>query len=280
MSNLLKRTITGFWIVVIVLGGFWLHPVSFFITGLIILTGLSYEYYSMVRQAGVEPQIIPGVSACIILYILSTLCAAHILPYEWLLTIVPVIILIIVIELYRKKGKPFDSLAHTLFPLIYISLPLSLFPHAAFSRVGIRSLLPHSGIDFSPWVIVGFFILLWINDTGAYLAGVTMGKHRLLERISPKKSWEGFFGGLILSVIASLVLSEWMGVLNRAEWIIVSIIVAVAGTYGDLTESMLKRSLGVKDTGNIMPGHGGFLDRFDSTLISFPLVFLFILLFG
>lgn len=280
MSNLVKRTITGFWIVVFVLGGFWLHPVSFFITGLVILTGLAFEYYSMVKQAGIQPQVVTGLTAGIVMYVVSTLCAAHLIAYGWLLVMIPVIILIMIIELYRKKDKPFDSLAHTIFPLIYTALPFSLFPHAAFSHDGLRSLLPHPGITFSPWLIIGFLILLWINDTGAYLAGITFGKHRLLERISPKKSWEGFFGGIILSVFTALILSEWIGVLNRMEWIIFSLIVSVAGTYGDLTESMLKRSLGVKDTGNIMPGHGGFLDRFDSALISFPLVYLFVLLFG
>lgn len=280
MGNFIKRTITGFWIVVFVLGGFWLHPVSFFFTGLVILTGLAFEYYSMVRQAGVQPQILTGTAACFAMYILSTLCAARILDYEWLLAIIPLITLIMIAELYRKKDKPFDSLSHTFFPLLYAALPFSLFPHAAFYQEGMPGLIPHSGISFSPWVIIGFFILLWINDTGAYLAGITFGRHRLLERISPKKSWEGFFGGVILSVFAALILSEWMTGLNRVEWVAVSVIIAVAGTYGDLTESMLKRSLGLKDTGNIMPGHGGFLDRFDSTLMSFPLVFLFILLFG
>jgi phosphatidate cytidylyltransferase len=101
-----------------------------------------------------------------------------------------------------------------------------------------------------------------------------------MERISPKKSWEGFIGGFILNLAAAWFLSGWMGAVDRKGWIIISVIISVAGTYGDLIESMLKRSTGVKDSGNIMPGHGGFLDRFDSTVISFPLVFLYITLFG
>lgn len=119
-----------------------------------------------------------------------------------------------------------------------------------------------------------------MNDSGAYLAGTAFGRHRLMERISPKKSWEGFFGGAIPALIVAMFLSRWLGVIDLWEWIIVSVIVSIAGTYGDLAESMLKRSIGVKDSGTIMPGHGGFLDRFDSALISFPLVFLFISLFG
>jgi phosphatidate cytidylyltransferase len=101
-----------------------------------------------------------------------------------------------------------------------------------------------------------------------------------MERISPKKSWEGFFGGLVIAAAIGWLLSGWLGVLDKKGWIIVSVIVSIAGTYGDLVESMLKRSIGVKDSGTIMPGHGGFLDRFDSVIISFPLVYLYISLFG
>ena len=101
-----------------------------------------------------------------------------------------------------------------------------------------------------------------------------------MERISPKKSWEGFFGGVIAAIIVAFLLSGWFGVVNNIHWVIIAVLISVAGTYGDLAESMLKRSIGVKDSGTVMPGHGGFLDRFDSAIISFPLVYLFIALFG
>ena len=189
-------------------------------------------------------------------------------------------LLIIVMELYRKQKKPFDSLAHTFFSILYTAVPFSMFPFSAFSRTGLNSLLPHDKISFSPGIVIGFFVLIWANDTGAYLTGVSFGRHRLWERISPKKSWEGFFGGAIIAALVAVLLSDWLGVVNKIHWIIISVIVSVAGTYGDLAESMLKRSIGVKDSGTIMPGHGGFLDRFDSAILSFPLVYLFISLFG
>jgi phosphatidate cytidylyltransferase len=185
-----------------------------------------------------------------------------------------------ILELYRKQERPFDSIAHTLFSILYTAVPFSMFPFSAFSHTGMESLLSHNGIIFSPGIVVGFFLLLWANDSGAYLVGVSIGKHRLMQRISPKKSWEGFFGGLFISMAVAWLLSGWLGVVDKMGWMIISIIVSVAGTYGDLAESMLKRSLGVKDSGTIMPGHGGFLDRFDSAVISFPLVYLYITLFG
>jgi len=272
--------LTGAWIVIFVLGGFWLHPISFFLTGLVIVEGTQYEYYTLVRNSGVKPQLIPGMITGAAAYIISTLAASGYVPVKSLLILIPMMIIIIIIELYRKEEKPFESLAHTLFSVLYTVLPFSLFPFTAFSHDGLKSLLPNYFISFSPGIVVGFFLLLWANDTGAYLTGISLGRHRLMERISPKKSWEGFIGGIVLSVIVAWLISGWLGVVSRSGWIFISLIISITGTYGDLAESMLKRSLGVKDSGNIMPGHGGFLDRFDSAVISFPLVFLFITVFG
>jgi phosphatidate cytidylyltransferase len=280
LNNFFRRTLTGAWIVILVLGGFWLHPVSFFLTGLFLLAGTQYEYYLMIRNTGVRPQIIAGMITGAAAYITATLIASGILKMKFFLVLIPMMMMIMIIELYRKQEKPFDSLAHTFFSILYTALPFSLFPFAAFSREGLASLLPHSQVIFSPGIIIGFFLLLWANDTGAYLTGITIGRHRLMERISPKKSWEGFIGGTILAIAIAWLLSGWMGVVEREKWVIISLIISVTGTYGDLIESMLKRSIGVKDSGTIMPGHGGFLDRFDSAVISFPLVFLFISLFG
>ena len=280
MGNFYTRTLTAVWIVIFILGGFWLHPVSFFITGLILLAGAQYEYYTMVKTTDARPQMITGIISGCSLYIVSTLVAAGWAGEEYFLVMIPLALVTMIAELFRKQEKPFDSLAHTFFAIIYIAVPFSMFPFSAFSRTGFSSLITHPDIIFSPGIIVGFLLLLWANDTGAYLTGVTVGRHRLMERISPKKSWEGFFGGMITALLAAWLLSGWLGILDRIGWIIVSLIISIVGTLGDLIESMLKRSTGLKDSGSIMPGHGGFLDRFDSAIISFPPVYLFISLFG
>lgn len=279
MNDFFRRTLTGAGIVSFILGGFWLHPVSFFLAGLILLAGVQYEYYLMVTSAGVRPQTLSGLFAGAAMYIVSTLVAAGNIPGESFLALIPLISVIITIELYRKKDRPFDSLAHTFFPVIYAVLPFSLFPFSAFGHSGLEPIFK-GDVIFSPGIVIGFFLIIWANDTGAYLTGISMGKHRLMERISPKKTWEGFFGGMLIAAAAAWFLSGWLGVVGSTQWVVIAVIISVAGTYGDLAESMLKRSIGVKDSGSIMPGHGGFLDRFDSTIMSFPLVYLFIELFG
>lgn len=276
MTNLVRRTVTGAFIVIFVLGGLWLHPVSFFIVGAVMIAGTQREYYLMVRGTGVRPQLVTGIISGFLLYVISTVVALGWLPINWFLAMIPVISIVMVIELFRKVERPFDSLAHTFFSILYTALPFSLFPFAAFNHTGLSPLIPMDGIEFSPGIMVGFFLLLWTNDTGAYLVGSTIGRHRLFERISPKKSWEGFFGGMILTLLVARLFSGWLGVADTRGWMIIALIISIGGTLGDLLESMLKRSLGLKDSGTIMPGHGGFLDRFDSVVMAFPLVYLYI----
>jgi phosphatidate cytidylyltransferase len=280
VNNLVRRTITGAFIVIFVLGGLWLHPVTFFLVGAVILAGTQKEYYTMVRSTGVKPQVITGIITGFLVYFISTLVAIRIIPRESYLVMIPIMSTIMVVEIYRKNEKPFDSLAHTFFSILYTAIPVSMFPYSAFGRTGLQPLFSISNLEFSPGMLMGFFLLLWANDTGAYLFGSAFGKHRLMERISPKKSWEGFFGGLTVTLIVSRLLSNFLGVVDVKGWIYIALIVTIAGTFGDLIESMLKRSVGFKDSGTIMPGHGGFLDRFDSVVIAFPLVYLYIALFG
>jgi phosphatidate cytidylyltransferase len=280
LNDFYKRTLTGAGIVIFILGGYWLHPVSFFLTGLILLTGCLYEYYMMIRRNGISPQLIPGMITGVSLYVISTLVASETISGKFFLLLIPISVFIMIAELYRRQDKPADNIAHTFLPVIYAAIPFSMIPFSAFSHTGLNSLLPVGNTVFSPGVIIGFFLLIWANDTGAYLTGRAFGKHKLMERISPKKTWEGFFGGMIIAAVIAWLLSDLLGVVDSMKWMTIAVIVSITGTLGDLVESMLKRSTGVKDSGKILPGHGGFLDRFDSTIISFPLVYLFLTLFG
>lgn len=276
MTNFIRRTITGAFIVVFVLGGLWLHPVSFFVVGAVMIAGTQREYYIMVSNTGVRPQLVTGIISGFLLYVISTTVALGWLSRNWFLAMIPVISIVMVIELFRKVERPFDSLAHTFFSILYTALPFSMFPFAAFGHSGLSPLVTMEGIEFSPGIIVGFFLLLWTNDTGAYLVGSVLGRHRLFERISPAKSLEGFFGGLVLTLLVARLFSGWLGVADTKGWMVIALIISIGGTLGDLLESMLKRSLGLKDSGTIMPGHGGFLDRFDSVVVAFPIVYLYI----
>ena len=276
MTNFIRRTITGAFIVICVLGGLWLHPVSFFIIIAVMIAGTQHEYYMMVRGTGIRPQTIAGIIAGFVIYLISTTVAAGWLPGKTFLLLIPLVTFVMVAELFRKVERPFDSLAHTFFSILYTAAPFSLLPFAAFGHTGLEPLIQMNGVGFSPGIPVGFFLLLWTNDTGAYLVGSAIGKHRLFERISPKKSWEGFIGGLLLTLLVARLIGGWLGVADTTGWMIIAVIISIAGTAGDLLESMLKRSLGLKDSGTILPGHGGFLDRFDSVVVSFPLVYLYI----
>jgi phosphatidate cytidylyltransferase len=280
LNNFITRTLTGAGIVIFILGGFWLHPVSFILTGLILLTGALYEYYSLIGKTGIKPRSLEGITGGVLLYLLSSLSAAGFIHLKYLLLLFPVFTLLMAAQLYRSDERPFDTLAQTFFPLLYIAAPFSMFPFAAFDHSGLEPLLGRGNMVFSPGLIIGFFLLIWANDTGAYLAGITLGRHKLMPSVSPKKTWEGLAGGILLALVVSRLLPGWLGVTGSTGWMITALIISVAGTYGDLAESMLKRSTGVKDSGSILPGHGGFLDRFDSTILSFPLVYLFVALFG
>lgn len=178
-------------------------------------------------------------------------------------------VMVNIIELYLKDNHPFENIAIVLTSFIYVVLPFSLYTQLGY--------LESTVYNFE--IPMGLLFLIWANDSGAYLFGITLGKNRLFERISPKKSWEGFFGGLIVAMLTAYILSSYFTSIERMHWLVISIIVVIVGTYGDLIESMLKRSKDIKDSGSFMPGHGGALDRFDALLLAAPMVYLYLHLF-
>jgi phosphatidate cytidylyltransferase len=279
VRNLSRRTLTGIFLVIIVFGGLWLHPVSYLSIGLLLLAGSLYEYYRLIAATGTEPQRNAGILTAIIIYLISVFVAAGMIEALSYLLVMAAFLFIIIIELSRKKSKPFDSLAHTIFGIIFISLPYSLIPFLAFGFNGTSTLLPGLFPDFSPGIMLGFLLLSWSFDIAAYLFGSYLGKHKLFKRISPEKSWEGFAFGLLTALLIAWPVSIWITEPGLLSWMIIALLISIAGTLGDLVESMLKRSAGVKDSGTILPGHGGLLDRFDSLILSLPFVYLFVVLF-
>jgi len=274
------RAITGVLFVIVlvasVLLGPWVFSVFFLIIGLLSLD----EFYRItnadvinntdikdISNIGIKVNRWAGIALGAALFICLILIHLKDATISVFLYCIPFITLAFWLELFRKQPNPFSSIAFTFLGVIYAVLPFMFFFQLGFLEG-----------DYNFQYPLGFLIMLWASDTGAYLAGRTFGKTKLFERHSPKKTWEGSFGGLIISGLAAFILSRFFPGIETWQWLISSVIIVVFGTYGDLTESMLKRSYHIKDSGNIMPGHGGFLDRFDGLLLAAPLVYLFLLL--
>ncbi len=227
-----------------------------------------WEFYSLLQHGKYKPQKVLGALTGVFLFAAIFLTQMGYMQSDFLLLLIPLAVLIFIVELYRKQNQPFTNIALTLLGPAYIVFPFALFSGFVFNNPG--------STEYYPYILLGLFILIWLYDSGAYIFGVSFGKHRLFERISPKKSWEGLIGGSLIALFAAWGISHYFTVISLIDWIVIAIIIIVAGTYGDLVESMLKRHLGVKDSGNILPGHGGILDRFDAVFLSSPLVYVYL----
>jgi phosphatidate cytidylyltransferase len=273
LSNFTKRAITGaLFVMTLILAISW-KAYSFTVLFLVITIFSTWEFYKLIESAADDNQIktqkYTGVIASAGIFLISALILQKFLHPIFILGFFPLICLTYIGELFYKADKPFTNLAYTVFGVAYVAVPFTFLNILAFY---------FSGGEYNSHLIIGFFVLLWSSDTGAYLAGSQFGKHKLFERISPKKSLEGSFGGAFVSICAAVILSNYFAELSRTEWIITAILIVVFGTFGDLVESMLKRSINVKDSGKLLPGHGGLLDRFDGLLISVPFVVFYLLL--
>lgn len=271
MNKFFKRAITGALFVVVLTGSILWHPVSYAaLFSVIVVLGL-WEFYGLIKIKDVHPQKYIGILAGLILFLATFISAQNYLHSGLYILLIPAGAGIFLLELFRNKPNPFHNIAFTILGVLYIAVPFSLLNSLVYPD--------YITLKYNPEILIGYFVLIWTSDTGAYLTGITIGKHPLFKRISPKKSWEGFIGGTLLTVAMSVLVSRFSHEINVYHWIIVAILIAIFGVLGDLVESMLKRSLDVKDSGNFLPGHGGILDRFDSLIISSPFVFTFIQLF-
>ena len=268
MNNFYKRSLTGVVFVLVLGGGILINSFTLFaLVGVIIGMGL-LEFYKLIANTQLKANKPLGLAIGLLFFAIACLYSIGLIGITGFWLVAPLVSSVFIAELYRKHEFPFQNIAITLFGVFYIAIPLSLLTLIGFPE--------RSTMGYHQHLIMGFFFLLWASDTGAYLTGITIGKHPMFPRISPKKSWEGFAGGLILTLLVALIISKYFVELPRTDWIVIAIIICIFGVWGDLIESMLKRSLQIKDSGNILPGHGGILDRFDSVLFSAPLVFVYL----
>jgi phosphatidate cytidylyltransferase len=271
VSNLAQRILTAIVGISLVLAAVLYGEFSFLLLLLIIVVLGTMEFYRHLEHDGVHPQQLPGVLLAASPFIAPVLSSGLGIALNLLPIILALPYLIFIRELWTKAEKPFTNIGMTLLGAIYISFPLFLFYLFAFQG--------NEPGSYHAFNILGYFFILWAGDTGAYFTGRFLGRHKLFERISPKKTWEGFFGGLFLAMTVAFVVSRYFTGFDLVDWLAIGLIIAVTGAFGDLVESLFKRSIQVKDSGSLLPGHGGILDRFDGLFISAPFVFVYVLLF-
>ena len=287
MSTLLRRSFTGLFIVGVILAGLLINSLSFFLVFLSIMIVTLWEFYRLAHMIKVRPQIHLGLFMAALLFTLIFLVSIQAISMKYLSLLLVFFPFVFINELFVEHNRPYHNIAYTFLGLIYIALPFSLLSllsfdmhekmQTVFTLEGEEDILnfllqPGYVIDYSPYLVTGIFIIIWLYDTGAYITGMLWGKHKLFKRISPKKSWEGVVGGTVIALATGIILSSRFREMNRTEWILIVFVIVFFGTLGDLAESMLKRKAGVKDSGHILPGHGGFLDRFDGFLLAVPVI--------
>lgn len=271
-SKFLTRALTGTIFVFVLVGCILAGPIAFSILFAIICAMTVNEFCNIIKKSGLA-QINKPISILAGIYLFLSFSYLGIEPdkIEIFTPYLLLIIYLLISELYLLKDNPVNNIAYAFMGQLYIALPFALLNVLAFGGVG-----DYNANGYIPIIPLSIFVFTWVNDSGAYCVGVLFGKHRLFERISPKKSWEGSFGGGILSIISSVIVANYFPILSVFEWIGLAVTVVVFGTWGDLVESLIKRSIGIKDSGNILPGHGGMLDRFDSTLLAVPASVLYL----
>ena len=276
MKNLIVRSLTGVVFVAILVGGILCGPLTYCLL-FALITGLSVWEFCSLMNDNADCQINKVITTVAAVYFFFSVFAfnANFVSSEVFIPYLLTLIYLMVSEIYLKDNNNLHNWAYTLMSQLYVALPFAVLNTLSFFAVNYG--YGEQGVIYNPIYSLSIFIFLWTNDTGAYCFGCWLGKHKLFPRISPKKSWEGVFGGAFTALIASQIIATFTDTFcadndltNRLAWAGLAIVVVVFGTWGDLTESLIKRKLEIKDSGHILPGHGGILDRFDSSLIAIP----------
>lgn len=265
MNNFVKRTLSGFLFISVIIGSILLSKFSFAFVFALICAASVYEFHKITNnEADIQVDKRLAAFASYLLFICSFIVVSGMYS-TWVFGIYGFVVLgIFISELFAKKTNPIHNWAYFMLGQVFVALPFSLLNFIIYIH------------GFQPLILLALFATIWVNDSGAYLVGVSFGNHRLFERISPKKSWEGFFGGAFFALLSGYVFSMYIPEISLINWLIFSELVVVFGTFGDLSESLLKRTINVKDSGNVIPGHGGLLDRFDSMLLAAPVIYFYL----
>ena len=282
-NSFLVRLLSGIVLFIVVVAAILISRYSFLALLYAIGIGTMLEFYKLADSQGINTNKALGLTTGLMLITSAFLLTQNnnsLIQNDIGMMIFFVVMLLLfatfIAELFRKKEKPFVNIAITICGVIYIALPLSLLN---FISVGGFDIPFTSTPDYESWTLLSFIFIIWANDIGAYLTGIAIGKHKMSPRISPKKTWEGFIGGIIASVGIGAICGCFISP-GIPFWMGLGLVASIFGVFGDLVESLIKRSIGIKDSGAIIPGHGGWLDRFDSLLIATPFVFIYFVIFA
>lgn len=271
IKDILVRAASGVVMLVVMLSAILASPWSLGALLLVITAGVTWEHLRLSEHCGAQPQKVMAMVLAVLTIVPFALVQTVAGDVEWWILMMTFFVMIatlavLFVELFRAKETPIQNIGATLLPIFQVALPIAML-----------ALLPAIGEGYNAWRVVAFFSIIWANDVFAFLVGITLGRHRLCERISPKKSWEGFIGGILAAMGAALLAAHLLGE-NIAVWAGLGLVTALAAVAGDLIESMFKRAAGVKDSGAIMPGHGGWFDRFDAVLTAAPVAVIYLIL--
>ncbi|MBU1013026.1 MAG: phosphatidate cytidylyltransferase [Bacteroidetes bacterium] len=267
MKNLVTRSLTGIVFVIVVIGSVMLGSMTFS-AFMLMLSIIGITEYIKLRPNTFKTftdkisLLLSGIGLFVIVFLVQT----RIIKIENLNLLFVLFLIIVIRTLILSPKEAITKISEFVFGLAYVVIPFVLM--IGFYQSDTPSKLPE--------LLIGFFIILWFNDVFAYIVGSLIGKTKLYEKISPKKTWEGTIGGTILSVLSAYLLSTIFLSLNLTNWLVIGFLISIFATLGDLTESMFKRQANVKDSGNIMPGHGGILDRFDGLLLAAPAIYVYL----
>jgi phosphatidate cytidylyltransferase len=273
LKDFTRRSVTGIVYIFLMLGGAAFHPVIFAIVFGTFLYFTQLEFYKLVEKAGSKPRKNTGLALGILFFIICFGMVNSLLPVKAYLIFIPALTFIFLFEAFSERAGILQNSAITFTGFVYVAIPFSLL-----------NFIVHPGYPnypvFNSNVLIGVFLTVWMYDSMAYMIGSKFGKHKINKKISPNKSWEGFIAGAAFAMLMGVLNSILFPRPDLADWLVISALVVIFGTLGDLFESIIKRRLNVKDSGKMLPGHGGLLDRFDSLLFAIPVVYVWLTFSG